>query len=322
ALRWVEHAASRAAAARHPVRAARRTVPAPHERFLWDTGFHFGEWLEPGVPPRPDPGADHGIVATAYLHRSALLVARAARVLGRPDVDERCSAIAAGAREAWRREYLGEDGRLTEESQANYVRALAFDLVPARLRPATAGRLVELVRAAGTHLGTGFLATGMLLPVLADTGHGDVAYELLLDEGDPSWLGMLAAGATTVWEWWDGISADGTARGSLNHYSKGAVASFLHTHVAGLRLPAFPGPDEAGYRRVRIAPVPTSRLTAAHTRQDTRAGRFEVSWSTAGGTFVLEAVLPPGTAADVELPDGTTCRVGGGTHRFRCAAPG
>ena len=68
------------------------------------------------------------------------------------------------------------------------MRALAFDLVPAELRPAVADRLVELVRKAGTHLGTGFLATPYLLPVLADTGHLDVAYELLLQDTEPSWL--------------------------------------------------------------------------------------------------------------------------------------
>ncbi len=319
ALRWVEYAASCAERARHPERAARRPVPAPHERYLWDTGFHFGEWLEPGVPPRPDPTADHGVVATAYLHRSALLTARLAAALGWHDVHERCSAIAAGARDAWQREYLTPGGRITEESQANYVRALAFGLVPRELRTAAADRLAELVRQAGGHLGTGFLATGALLPVLADTGHADLAHELLLDEGNPSWLGMLAAGATTVWEWWDGVGVDGGVRGSLNHYSKGAVASFLHTHVAGLRLPEDPGPAEAGYRRVRIAPVPSAHLTWARTVQDTRAGRLEVGWEVADGVLTLDVTLPCGTVADVELPDGTARRLDGGSHRLRCA---
>ncbi|MFZ0530984.1 MAG: family 78 glycoside hydrolase catalytic domain, partial [Propionicimonas sp.] len=71
--RWVDYAAGSAAGARHPERAAARPEPSAHERYLWDTGFHFGEWLEPGVPPNLDPRLDHGIVATAYLHRSALL---------------------------------------------------------------------------------------------------------------------------------------------------------------------------------------------------------------------------------------------------------
>ena len=147
--RWVDYAAARAAGDRHPDRAARRPVPAAHEHALLDTGFHFGEWLEPGVPPRPDPAADHGIVATAYLHRSAHLLARTGALLGLPDVEQRYAALAEAARDAWQREYVGADGCLTEESQAHYVRALAFDLLPPAQRTAAAARLVELIAERG-----------------------------------------------------------------------------------------------------------------------------------------------------------------------------
>ena len=148
----------------------------------------------------------------------------------------RYAELADGVRAAWRAEYLDADGRLTPDTQANHVRALAFDLVPDELRPAVADRLVELIRAAGTHLGTGFLATPYLLPVLADTGHLDVAYELLLQDTEPSWLAMIDRGATTVWERWNGVDADGVPHESLNHYTKGAVVSFLHRYVAGIEL--------------------------------------------------------------------------------------
>lgn len=316
--RWVAYAAGCARESRHPDRAAARPEPAPHETSLWDTGFHFGEWLEPGVPPRPDPTADHGIVATAFLHRSAHLTACAARVLGLDDVAAEHHAIADDARRAWQAEYLLPDGTLTEESQAHYVRALAFGLVPAHLRAAATARLVELIEAAGGRLGTGFLSTGQLLPVLADSGRADLAHRLLVSTGFPSWLGMLDAGATTMWEWWDGTAADGTVHGSLDHYSKGAVASFLHTHVAGVRLPAEPGPDEAGYRSVHIEPVPGPDLTSARSSLITPLGRLSVSWRLEDDVFTLDIDLPAPTVADVVLPDGTRHRFLGGSHRLSC----
>ena len=127
-LAWVRYAAGAAASARHPDRVAVRPVPAPHEEFLWDTGFHFGEWLEPGVPPKPDPTVDHGIVATAFLHRSALLTAASAELLGDADVAAECARIADGAREAWRAEYVTAPGRLAQR--------VAGELRPRpRLRP-------------------------------------------------------------------------------------------------------------------------------------------------------------------------------------------
>lgn len=314
---WVDYAAGCAAGARHPDRAARRPDAAPHERYLWDTGFHFGEWLEPDTPPAPDPRVDHGIVATAYLQRSARTLARAAAGVGEPAVAAVYDELADRVRAAWCAEYLTDGGLLTEESQAHYVRALAFDLVPVGSRPRVAARLAELIRANGTHLGTGFLATGLLLPTLADNGHLDLAYELLLATGHPSWLGMLEHGATTMWEWWDGVT-DTDVRGSLNHYSKGAVASFLYTHVAGIRLPEYPDAGAEAYRTLTIAPRPGGGLTAAAASVATRRGTIAVDWRIEGDEFVLTATIPDGVTAEVRLPDGATVkRASAGVHHFR-----
>jgi alpha-L-rhamnosidase len=95
---------------------------------------------------------------------------------------------------------------------------------------------VELIRQTNTQLGTGFLSTPYLLPLLADTDHLEVAYELLASDTEPSWLTMIDRGATTVWERWNGVNADGVPHESLNHYSKGAVISFLHRYSAGIEL--------------------------------------------------------------------------------------
>jgi alpha-L-rhamnosidase len=133
-VRWVDYSADRARLHRHP---SRTGTEAPHERYLWDTGGHFGEWLEPGEIPAPDPAADHGIVATAYLARSAELLSRIADVLGRRDDADRYGRLALRVREAWHREYVAD-------TQANCVRALAFDLVPVPLRQVVADRLATL----------------------------------------------------------------------------------------------------------------------------------------------------------------------------------
>ncbi len=143
------------------------------------------------------------------------------------------------------------------------------------MRADRGARLVELVRAAGTHLATGFLATPYLLPVLADTGHLDVAYELLFTDTMPSWLYMIERGATTVWERWDGVRPDGTPFESLNHYSKGAVVSFLHRYVAGIRLLEDSG--GAAYRQFRVEPSPGGGITWAQAEHDSPYGRIESS---------------------------------------------
>nr|BFE70595.1 hypothetical protein GCM10020092_038960 [Actinoplanes digitatis] len=203
--------------------------------------------------------------------------------------------------------------QLTPDTQANLVRALAFDLVPEELRPAVADRLVELIRLAGTHLATGFLATPYLLPVLADAGHCDVAFELLLRDTEPSWLTMLDRGATTMWEHWNGVDADGVAHHSLNHYAKGAVVSFLHRYVAGLV------PVDPAYRRFRVRPHPGGGITWAEAVHESPYGRIKVRWEL-DSEFVLHVTVPPGCTAEAILPDGTTLSLGPGSHT-RTARP-
>jgi alpha-L-rhamnosidase len=98
----------------------------------------------------------------------------------------------------------------------------------------------------------------------------------------------------------------------LNHYSKGAVASFLHTHVAGIQQVA----DEPAYRTFRFAPQPGAGLTSAETVYDSPYGRVESSWRLDGDAFRLVVNVPPGTSADVVLPDGAQHRAGTGLTEF------
>ncbi|MEU8138900.1 family 78 glycoside hydrolase catalytic domain [Streptodolium elevatio] len=315
-VRWVGFAAERARTRRHPDRAAARPAPAPHEQFLWDAGFHWGEWTEPGAVDDDFRTADQGAVATAYLYRSASLLARISELTGHHQDAERFQLLADNVLAAWRAEFITADGTLTPHTQATYVRALAFELVPESQRAAAADRLVGLIREAGTHLGTGFLATPYLLPVLADAGRLDVAYELLFQDTEPSWLTMINRGATTIWEDWNGIDENGRPHASLNHYSKGAVISFLHTRIAGIRPPADPDPHTAGYRRFQIAPTPGGGLTWAEAQFDSPYGTITSAWRIEDGRFALTVTVPPGTEAEVALPDGRTFLATPGTHHY------
>jgi alpha-L-rhamnosidase len=312
---WVERAIRMARDHRHPARAAIRPVPLSHEEYLWDTGFHFGEWLEPGVQVGWEElhKADYSAVATAYLRLSTRLLARIADVLGLSDEAARYQHISHRVRQAWQTEFVTPTGTTTPDTQATLVRALTFDLVDDALRPVLSARLAELVRHAGTHLGTGFLATPELLPALADGGALDLAYEVLFQDSPPSWMHMLNQGATTVWELWEAIDDRGVAHESLNHYSKGAVIGFLHRYTAGLRTVD----DGPGYRRFLVEPRPGGGLSWAEAVHDSPYGRIEVSWRITGETFKLRVVVPSGTSADVVLPDGQRSRIGPGTALFQ-----
>ncbi|MCQ8194278.1 family 78 glycoside hydrolase catalytic domain [Streptomyces rugosispiralis] len=312
-VRWVEWELATARTARHPSRVARSTEPLPHEEFIWDGSFHWGEWAEPKPraedgslvePTRGDPDAwmrsDKGEVGTAFLYRSTATLARIARVLGREADAAHYTRLAERIKEAWRTEFLDDAGHTTVDTQASYVRALAYGLAPEALRDAVAARLIARIEAAGTHLGTGFLSTADLLPVLADTGHADLAYQILLQRSSPSWLGMLDRGATTIWEDWDGVDENGIARDSLNHYSKGAVIRFLHTHTLGLRQ----AENSVAWERFVVAPVLHPSVDWARGTYDSPRGTIAVAWRTEGSELYISVDVPPTSTATVVFPDG------------------
>jgi alpha-L-rhamnosidase len=120
---------------------------------------------------------------------------------------------------------------------------------------------------------------------------------------------MIDRGATTVWERWEGVDDDGVPHESLNHYSKGAVISFLHRYVAGLQRTA------PTWRRFRVQPRPGGGITEASTEHVTPHGPAAVSW-TQGDTFAMTVTVPTGCVAHVVLPDGSEFEAGAGTHRF------
>jgi len=283
-------------------------------------GFSFGDWLDSAAPD-DQPWAARlpwQAVATAYLARSAAIVRDAAVVLGETETAARCADLFDRAAERYRAEYVTATGRAAFPSQTAYALGLRFGLLLPEQRAHAGALLAAQVADDGFRIGSGFLGTPLVTDALADTGHGATAWRLLLQTECPSWLYAVTMGATTVWERWNSMLPDGSINPgdmtSFNHYAFGAVADFLHRRVGGL------APAEPGYRRLRIAPLPTPELDWARTAHETPYGAASVSWTLHGDEFAMEVVVPPSTDAEVLLPDGSPAvTVPSGTHRFSCA---
>lgn len=284
----------------------------PWKEYLVDQGFHFGEWLEPDVSSMDTMkknmqfGAPE--VATAYYHKSADLVARIAGILGKPGDAKRYAEIAEGARNAYRYTCT-QNGTISSERQAEYVRPIAFGLLDEDESQAAADQLAKMVADNHYHLNTGFLATPFLCRVLSDYGHTDTAYRLLLQDTVPSWLYPVKHGATTIWESWDGVREDGTVHDSLNHYSYGAISGWLFGDVCGIRL---------SEGKLTIAPKPSKALMHAQAKWDSPVGTIESKWHYEQNQVVFEVAIPANVTADIRLPDGNNFHAETGIHVFSC----
>ena len=291
------------------------------ERRLWDNGFQFGDWLDPAAPPDQPAAArtDPHLIATAYHARSARTLAQIAALLGEEADHRRYATLAGEVGEAFAEEFVTPSGRLASDAQTAYAVAITCDLLEKVDQRERAGRrLVDLVKAQGHRIGTGFVGTPLICDALTAAGADDTAYHLLMQRECPSWLYQVTMGATTVWERWDSLLPDGSVNPgdmtSFNHYALGAIADWLHRTVAGL-APAAPG-----YRRILVRPRPGGGLTRARATHDSPYGRIEVAWQRHGDRLEVTLTVPPGATALVQLPAASfhPVQAGPGRHSFSC----
>ena len=267
-------------------------------------GLDYGEWCEPGVTAMQAMMNPRKSVGTAYLAYSGRLLAEIAAVLGREEEAANYRDTAAKAVKAYRAAFT-ENGVIHSDRQCEYVRAIEFALLGEEESKAAADTLNQMVVDNGYHLNTGFLSTPFLCSVLAKYGHMDTAYKLLLQPDAPGWLYEVGKGATTVWETWTGIDADGKPHDSLNHYSYGAICGWLFGGVCGIHYA-----DGA----LTIAPTPDKSLGYAKAIYDSPAGRIVSGWRYDGDTVTYEFEIPANLTAAVTLSDGRKLTLAPGKH--------
>ena len=275
---------------------------------------NYGDWLAIDAVTAPHAPVPCDLVGTAYFAHTTDLMAKIAGVLGKKDDVRRFRKLHAQIVDAFRNAYVTPDGRVVGHCQTAYLLALAFDLLPARLRPKAFAHLVDLVEVRGCHLTTGFIGTPLLLPVLTRFGRTDLAYKILLQEDYPSWLYTVRNGATTMWERWNSYTKEhgfGPAgMNSFNHYAYGAVGEWMYAVIGGIRSEA------PGFKKILFAPEPGGGLTSAECRLDTPQGRAECRWHLRGLTLRGEIVVPPATTAELQLPGRRPRKLSCGRHRF------
>jgi alpha-L-rhamnosidase len=273
----------------------------PNCLWLNGRGPDLGDWVAVGdnhfMRPDTPPTTPMDLFATAHWAHSADLLAQMADASGRRADAERLRAVHARVRQAFIEAFVQPDGRVDNGSQTSHVLALHFGLVPAELRARTAAHLVADIRRRGVALSTGFPGTRYCLDVLAEAGYADVVYSLLLRTEYPSWGYMIAQGATTIWERWDGSLDKRHATASHNHFALGAVAGFLFRRVAGIEEAA------PGFERIRVRPLLDPRIQRGGGEYQSVMGRISTDWEQApDGAFSINVVIPPNTTARIHLP--------------------
>ena len=264
-----------------------------------------GDWLslENGNYQRLD---EHKVIATAYFAENTRMMAEMAAALGETNQAAEWAALVPKIRAAFAAAYRKPDGAIYTGTQTAYAMTLGMDMIADPVqREQTAGKFVEKLATDNYHLRTGFLGAPWLLPALIKISRDDLAMRLMLNEDYPSWGFEVRMGATTVWERWNTIRANGefgpVDMNSFNHYAYGAVGDWMFQQLGGLQM------VESGYKKSHIAPlVGQGGLTNAQCSIQTPYGPLASEWKLANGELTLAVTVPANTSAEVVMPAAST----------------
>jgi alpha-L-rhamnosidase len=280
-------------------------MEAQSKNGLWNTGFHYGDWLYfRSTIEKVEKAAitDNYLIAQCFYAYSTQLLINSAKILGKAEDVERYTKLLKVVKEAFLKEYLTPNGRLLSGTQTAYTLALQFDMLPESLRAQTAEKLVNNIKDYKNHLTTGFLGTPYLCHVLTRFGYNNVAYKLLLQETYPSWLYPVKMGATTIWERWDGQKTDSTFQdpgmNSFNHYAYGAIGDWMYRKMAGLDTYE----DGVGYKHIKIQPNIGDGIRDVSASMQTGYGKLSSSWKLGEHKIQMEVTIPANTTATVYIP--------------------
>lgn len=281
-------------------------------------GTAYGDWLA-------YDNIDARYVSVCYYAYVADLMARISVALGKETEPDEYNALASAIREEFRERYV-IGGHLIHKTQTAYVLALHFNMLEAGIQYENAVKeLRAKIEENGNRLSTGFIGTAYLCPTLSEYGMTDLAYNLLLQSDNPSWLYEVDNGATTVWERWDSFKAgEGFNKhewnmNSFNHYAYGVIAEWIYRDMLGIEADY----EDPGFHHFILAPQPDmrdeSQLPEGQKRIDWARGSIETPYGTITsewkrdkkGEIRYSFTVPFNTTATFYQPqaDGTTKQI-------------
>ncbi|ETY72515.1 alpha-L-rhamnosidase [Lactiplantibacillus fabifermentans] len=289
---------------------------AQGQPYLWLDDDQLGDWLALDTEDilhlkgrTPDD-----LIASAYYYYSAKIVAQVAQVLDKQPEQTYYQDLAQHIKDAFLAEFFTASGRLITQTQTGLALCLTLGLVPTGQGSALTQALVTAVEKQQNHLTTGFVGTPALLPALSANGEHALAMNVFLNESFPGWLYEVQHGATTIWERWDSVQADGTINdngmNSLNHYSAGAVMQWGYEYLLGLQF----GKDA---QHVTIAPGVDPQLRFVSGQTAIATGTIKLAWrilNALGTKAQLDLTIPYGTTATINIPRATSWQVGANTY--------
>lgn len=266
----------------------------------------YGDWC---VPPEEltlihskDPAriTDKTLLASSYFYHDCRLMEQYATRLGKTEDAQAFRDEAEKIKAAFNDRFLDhEHGQYSNGTQTSCVLPLAFGLVPDDFKQRIFQHLVDKIEnETHGHVGTGLVGGQYLCRVLTDNGRPDLVYTIASQKSYPSWGYMIESGATTIWELWNGNTADPSMNSGNHVMLIGDYVVWLYEDLAGIKT----DPQQPGFKHIIMKSVPVGDLKFVKATHQSPYGLIGSEWHRDGRKFDWQIEIPANATATVYVP--------------------
>ncbi|MGH7979080.1 MAG: glycoside hydrolase family 78 protein, partial [Limisphaerales bacterium] len=266
----------------------------------------YGDWCMPPEDPKlihsKDPSRITAgpLLATPFFYNDLRLMQGYARQLGKTNDAAHFKQLAKTMKDAFNKRYFNRDtGQYDNGTPTSSVLPLAFDMVPADMRERAVQFLVKKLWGTwGGHIGVGVVGGKYLMRVLTENGQPDLAYTIVTRTNYPGWGYMVGHGATTIWELWNGDTADPSMNSGNHVMLIGDLAIWMYEDLAGIK----PDPIEPGFKHIIMRPMPVGGINFVKAAHESPYGWIRSEWHLDENEFDWHIEIPANTTATIYLP--------------------
>ncbi len=270
------------------------------------TKDQYGDWC---MPPETldiiwskDPLriTDGEILSTTFFYRLLNIMAKNADIVGNKNDKKEFLALAEKVKTAYNAKFFQpEKAQYGNNTVTANIISLMQGLVPAGYEQKVFENLsARIENDFNSHVSVGLIGIQFLMRGLTEYGRGDLAYKIATNRTYPSWGYMIDNGATTIWELWNGNTAD-PAMNSGNHVMLlGDLLSWFYENLGGIKTDK----TEVGFKKISMKPIFPKGLNFVNASHESPYGLIKSEWKKENENLSWTVAIPANSSAQITLP--------------------
>lgn len=266
----------------------------------------YGDWCMPPEsqelihskdPSRKTAGA---VLSTTVYYSLLDMMGEFATLTGNTEDIAGYEELASKIKEAYNARFFNADSaRYDNNTVTANILSLRLGLVPEGREAEVFDNIVQKTEVDfNGHVSTGVLGIQHLMRGLTEHGNVDLAYRIATNRTYPSWGYMIEKGATTIWELWNGDTAD-PSMNSANHVMLlGDLLVWFYEDLAGIKN----HPESTAYKKLLMEPKFPEGLSHVKAAYQSVYGEIKSEWEKENGTFHWDITIPGNSSALIKLP--------------------